>query len=67
MNANKDNVDREGEESAGGSGRGGTMGTPSTDLDEAPPGTDQEANSVVSGGGLTGSEDDEDPSDKASS
>ena len=67
MNPNKDNVDRDGEESAGGSGGGGPTGTPSSDLDEAPPGTDQEANSVVSGGGLIGSEDDEEPSDKASS
>ena len=67
MNANKDNVDRDGEEAAGGSGDGGAMGTPSSDLDEAPPGTDQEANDVVSGGGVTGSEDDEEPSDKASS
>lgn len=32
-------------------GRGGTLGTPSHDLDEAPPAYDQEANTVVSGGG----------------
>jgi hypothetical protein len=34
------------------SGRGGPLGTPSRDLDEAPPSLDQEANRVVSGGGV---------------
>ena len=33
---------------------GGSLGTPSHDLDEAPPGIDQEANRVVSGGGVAG-------------
>ncbi len=37
-----------------GSGRGGPLGTPSWGLDEAPPSSDQEANAVVSGGGLVG-------------
>lgn len=37
-----------------GSGRGGALGTPSFTLDEASPSTDQEANAVVSGGGLVG-------------
>jgi len=49
-----------------GSGRGGAMGTPSRP-DEAPPSQDQEANSVVSGGGLVGSDDDEGPSETAES
>jgi hypothetical protein len=35
-------------------GRGGPTGTPSHDLDEAPPSVDQEANSAVSGGGIRG-------------
>lgn len=34
------------------SGRGGATGTPSADLDEAPPSLAQETNWVVSGGGL---------------
>jgi hypothetical protein len=32
----------------------GATGTPSHDLDEAPPSVDQEANRVVSGGGVVG-------------
>ena len=47
------------------SGRGGTLGTPSFLLDEAPPGGDQEGNWVVSGGGLVGPHDDEAPADAA--
>ncbi|MBM7506362.1 hypothetical protein JOE61_000176 [Nocardioides salarius] len=34
--------------------RGGATGTPSHDLDEAPPSLAQETNWVVSGGGLVG-------------
>jgi hypothetical protein len=49
----------------GGSGRGGAMGAPSLDPDEAPPSADQEANSAVSGGGVVGSKDDAGPSEKA--
>ena len=45
-----------------GSGRGGAMGTPSLTLDESPPSLDQEANAVVSGGGLVGPDDDRGPS-----
>ena len=37
-----------------GSGRGGALGTPSRLTEEAPPSSDQEANAVVSGGGLVG-------------
>ena len=37
-----------------GSGRGGTFGTPTAVPEEASPETDQEANWVVSGGGLVG-------------
>jgi len=48
-----------------GSGRGGALGTPSLSLDEAPPSADQEANWVVSGGGLAGPEDDEPPREAA--
>ena len=44
-----------------GSGRGGALGTPSWTLDEAPPSADQEANAVVSGGGLVGPDDEEGP------
>lgn len=47
------------------SGRGGTLGTPSFLLDEAPPGGDQEGNWVVSGGGLVAPHDDEPPADAA--
>ena len=53
------------ESGAGGSGRGGAMGTPSKDADLAPPGTDQESNAVVSGGGLVGPDDESDPETKA--
>ena len=35
-----------------GSGEGGSLGTPSELPEEAPPGTDQEANEAVSGGGM---------------
>lgn len=45
-----------------GSGRGGALGTPSGTLDVAPPSADQEANAVVSGGGLVGPDDDHGPS-----
>lgn len=37
-----------------GSGRGGAMGTPTGAPEEASPETDQEANRVVSGGGVIG-------------
>lgn len=50
-----------------GSGRGGAMGTPSFLAEEASPSVDQEANGVVSGGGLTGPDDDEGPSGAAKS
>lgn len=40
-------------------GRGGATGTPSHDLDEAPPSMAQETNWVVSGGGLVGADDSE--------
>jgi hypothetical protein len=43
---------------------GGPLGTPSHDLDEAPPGIDQEANRAVSGGGMVGP-DDQPPRHKA--
>jgi hypothetical protein len=36
---------------------GGPLGTPSHDLDEAPPGLDQESNRGVSGGGMVGPDD----------
>ena len=49
-----------------GSGRGGTLGTPSRLPEEAPPSADQEANAVVSGGGVVGPTDDE-PHDAAKS
>jgi hypothetical protein len=42
-------------------GRGGStagpLGIPSIDLDEAPPGIDQDANRAVSGGGMVGPDD----------
>jgi len=41
-----------------GSGRGGALGTPSRLPEEAPPSSDQEANAVVSGGGLVGPDED---------
>lgn len=44
------------------SGRGASLGTPSSLLNEAPPSVDQEANWVVSGGGLVGSRPDSGPS-----
>jgi hypothetical protein len=43
----------------GGSGQGGALGTPGPLPDEAPPSAGQEANEVVSGGGVVGPEDDE--------
>jgi hypothetical protein len=52
-------------EPGAGSGRGGALGTPTSDPDEKPPTSDQENNWVVSGGGLTGSGDDEGPDDAA--
>ncbi len=49
-----------------GSGRGGAMGSAGdSSPDLAPSDVDQERNSVVSGGGLVGSEDDEGPSNAA--
>jgi hypothetical protein len=33
------------------------LGIPSIDLDEAPPGIDQDANRAVSGGGMVGPDD----------
>lgn len=50
-----------------GSGRGGALGTPTLTLDEAPPSLDQEANGVVSGGGLVGPDDDAGPREAAKS
>ena len=50
-----------------GSGRGGPLGTPSWLTEEASPSLDQEANAVVSGGGLVGPEDDQAPRDVARS
>lgn len=50
---------------AGGSGRGGTLGTPSGLIDESPSSADQEGNWVVSGGGLVGPDDDRPPQDAA--
>jgi len=44
-----------------GSGRGGALGTPSVTLDEAPPSLDQDANAVVSGGGVVGPDDERGP------
>lgn len=41
-----------------GSGRGGALGTPSRLPEEAPPSSDQEANAVVSGGGVVGPDED---------
>ena len=43
----------------GGSGDGGTLGTPTQDTKEAPPGHDQEQTAVVSGGGLADTSADE--------
>ena len=58
-------IGKDPEDATGGSGRGGAMGTPDHSLDEASPGADQEANSVVSGGGLTGPDDDAGPKEAA--
>jgi hypothetical protein len=53
-------IDEENDSSPGaGSGRGGALGTPSKDPDEASPSADQDANEVVSGGGVVGPDDDE--------
>lgn len=57
-------ADQENDPGAG-SGRGGALGTPSWLPDEAPPSADQDANRVVSGGGLIGPEDDEQPREDA--
>jgi hypothetical protein len=48
-----------------GSGDGGPLGTPGPLPDEAPPSSDQEANEVVSGGGVIGPDDDEGARDAA--
>ena len=48
-----------------GSGRGGAMGTPDFSLDMATPEVDQEANAVVSGGGLVGPDDNGGPKQAA--
>jgi len=53
-------------EPGSGTGDGGSLGAPSDSGGLAPPSYDQEANSVVSGGGLVGPDDDEDPADTAS-
>jgi hypothetical protein len=45
----------------GGTGRGGPLGTPTSIPDEAPPSTQEEGNQVVSGGGLAGPDDDQEP------
>jgi hypothetical protein len=50
-----------------GSGRGGALGAPSLSADEAPPSADQEANMVVSGGGLAGPDDGDGPKEAAKS
>lgn len=50
----------------GGAGGAGGMGRPSLDPNEAPPDADQEANEVVSGGGVVGP-DDGNPSEAAKS
>lgn len=42
-----------------GSGLGGATGTPSSDLEEAPPSQDQDEGGVVSGGGMADSADEE--------
>lgn len=38
-------------------GRGGATGTPSFDVDVAPPSADQDTNRAVSGGGIVGPDD----------
>jgi hypothetical protein len=53
------------EDPRAGSGRGGPTGTPTGQPEEAPPDVDQEANSVVSGGGVVGADDGEGPSEAA--
>lgn len=45
-------TDVETQETGTGSGRGGTLGTPSSLPEEEPPSADQEANEAVSGGGM---------------
>lgn len=46
-----------------GSGDGGSLGTPSGLPEEAPPGSDQEANEAVSGGGMVNPSTEDDPED----
>jgi hypothetical protein len=46
------NTEDEGGLASGGSGDGGTLGTPTSDTKETPPGHDQDSTMVVSGGGL---------------
>ena len=36
----------------GGTGDGGTLGTPTSDTKEEPPAADEDSNAVVSGGGV---------------
>ncbi|MCW2753147.1 MAG: hypothetical protein JWQ32_558 [Marmoricola sp.] len=48
-----------------GSGDGGSLGTPAHKPGEQPPSGDQEQNWVVSGGGLAGSDDGDDPASDA--
>jgi hypothetical protein len=55
----------DGNDTGTGSGRGGAMGTPDFSADETSPEADQEGNAVVSGGGLVGPEDDDDPKEAA--
>ena len=50
------NSEDEGGLTGGGSGDGGTLGTPTSDTKEAPPSADQDTNMVVSGGGVADTE-----------
>ncbi len=43
----------------GGTGKGGTTGTPTQDTKEAPPSADQDTNMVVSGGGVADTEEED--------
>jgi hypothetical protein len=45
----------------GGSGDGGDLGTPSSDLAEEPPSEPQERNEAVSGGGMANTTEDGEP------
>ena len=47
------------EASGGGSGDGGSLGTPGSDTAEAPPSSDQDEGMVVSGGGVARPSEDE--------